>query len=544
MSTSDLFSILEAGGARYSAHTFDFSIDLNAILERLSPFARFFFVYGNEEKGKQLEIEQIYLPRWSEDPALLEQFEKLTNDQQLEVLCLFTAPIHESRHHFDMVLTPFGARFYFTLAQEYLDFQLFSPCLLQNQELIQPGPLVELHERLSKTERTIPAEWKERWDAVSRQILTFGACIDFRGIHPSVKSIARDPTDTHRFLGMEMERVAINGLAVSFSPKTRPDWYMRASALLEGRAVIASLSWMIWNLEGYEELGPLLSRYVSTLYPPDENYDYRFLLDIAAAWMGCSTVEDAFQKFDFTTIRNILFMVDSAAWFGLHAPIKVRDGQVMNENLFFRFIYALQEMEKAYDRGYDGSPLDLLSEIEVLERAKTWNLFTFDQAITNSVNFLRQALENTLPQIWQTEIKEHFREIFHQLEVALSIRLKEGGYVTPLAAAYRGNLLLYLEKEYRFLTKPYSPKAWVKDWFEFRNESFFTADSVSRRRRRLAGQFGLAEVVISCECGVMISAAVPKWRTHHSIECGRCKKVIKLGQGDLTWIAVPDEEEE
>ena len=108
--TSDLFAILEAGGARYSAHTFDFAIDLKAIIKRLSPMARMFFLFGNEEKGENLVVEQIYLPRWVEDPDLLQQFTRLTSDEKLEVLCLFTAPIHEARHHFDMVLTPFGAR--------------------------------------------------------------------------------------------------------------------------------------------------------------------------------------------------------------------------------------------------------------------------------------------------------------------------------------------------------------------------------------------------------------------------------------------------
>ena len=147
-----------------------------------------FFLFGNEEKGENLVVEQIYLPRWVEDPDLLQQFTRLTSDEKLEVLCLFTAPIHEARHHFDMVLTPFGARFYFTLAQEYLDFQLFSPFLLQNQDRIQPGPLVEFAERLANIGNAVPAEWKKQWDAVLRQILGFGPCIDFRGIHLTVNT--------------------------------------------------------------------------------------------------------------------------------------------------------------------------------------------------------------------------------------------------------------------------------------------------------------------------------------------------------------------
>lgn len=133
--------------------------------------------------------------------------------------------------------------------------------------------------------------------------------------------------------------------------------------------------------------------------------------------------------------------------------------------------------------------------------------------------------------------------MFDQIKDALTIRKSEG-YVTPLAAAYKGNLLLYMDAQYRFLWRPYSPKPCVKDWFDFRNESFFKVESVTRRKRRLAGQFGLAELVIPCDCGMVLSQAVPKWQRNNKVVCGHCSKVHELRSEDVTRISMPEDDEE
>src|SRR5436190_16000838 len=60
---------------------------------------------------------------------------------------------------------------------------------------------------------------------------------------------------------------------------------------------------------------PVLSQYLTTIYPPGENYGYRYLLDICVAWLGSTSLERALQEREPEIIRKILFMVDAAAWF-------------------------------------------------------------------------------------------------------------------------------------------------------------------------------------------------------------------------------------
>jgi hypothetical protein len=535
---------LEALGAKYPAHTFDFTLDVGGLVTEFSPATRFFFSLANKGKGRALELAQIYLPRWPDDPDLLTQFNRLKEDEKLEALCLYTIPIHEIRHHADMVLTPFGVGFYLGLAAEYLGFQKFSPFLLQNQDFIQAGALRDLDARLETLgQQAIPQEWSSAWKAFKQQTLKFEACTDFRGMEPVTNGVVRDPGHVMKVLGLEFEKVVIHGVASSFARKGRERWFMRASTILEGRAVIASLQWILWNLEGHPKVGDYLARYVRALYPAEGHHDYRCLLDLAAAWMGHQNIEDAFEKIEPGIISNILFMVDSAAWFALQAAIKVKAGGQLQENLFLRFLYALQEMELAYDRGYGGSPLELLPKIEALPRAKDLGFYPLADGVASTLEFLRTARAQLLNKIWNVEVRGHFDHIFGQLERALSLRLRQG-YVTPLAAADRGCPMLYIDQDHRFLLEPHQPGRWVAEWFRFRNESIFTPDSRARKQKHLAGQFGLAEVSIQCSCGVLIAAAVPKWREEHRIPCGRCQKVHELRSQDLRFIAIPEELEE
>ncbi len=542
MTRAELLSLVESDAAQYAAHTFDFTFDTAAILSRLSIRARAFFAFAQENKAPPLQVPEIYLPRWVEDPPLVEQFERLTEDERLEVLCLYTAPIHEFRHHADMVLTPFGARFHIQLAAEYLAFQVLSPFLLQNQEMMPPGPLKALETQMQALGQSVPAEWQPIFSNFKRQVLSFEACTDFRGMIPMGSATVRDPRAVMRVLDFEMEQVTVNGLAVTFSPKSKPNWYLRASTLLEGRAVIASLSWILWTLEGYENLASSASAYIETLYPPDENDDYRFLLDVAARWMGAATIEEGLAQQDPALVRRILFMVDSAAWFALHAPTKEAQGQRVNENLFRRFFFALQEMEQVYDRGYAGSPLKLLSTLETSERAQKFSVMPLTQGVESTLDALRQARGEVLPRLWQQEMRDHFLYVFDQLTTALEIRLEQG-YVAPLAAAHEGNLLLYVDSKHRFLLEPYHPKRWVGEWFRFRNQSIFRPDSAASKRRHLAAQFGLAELAIPCACGVLLSTLVPKWGAQHAVTCEHCGRRHGLEAGNIRWIATGPEPE-
>src|SRR5437867_12583483 len=53
-------------------------------------------------------------------------------------LCLYTVPIHEFRHHGDLVLTPAGAQFYLGLAAEHSNFSSYLPFSCSNRASFRP----------------------------------------------------------------------------------------------------------------------------------------------------------------------------------------------------------------------------------------------------------------------------------------------------------------------------------------------------------------------------------------------------------------------
>lgn len=539
MKTSDLFARLESAGARYPAHTFDFTLDITPMIEGLSPNADLFFYYANEEgnEGKYLTIQQLYTSRWCDDSFLLDHFDKLSEDEKLEILCLYTVPIHEFRHHLDFVLTPFGAYFYLSLAQEFLSFQNLSPFLLQNQKIIPKGVIKSLDVHLETLGQTIPSEWHDEWIIFKRKVLEFEACADFRGIEPELSSVTRDvngQTIRAHLLGFEFEMVTINDLECSFSPKHRPSWYMRAATLLEGRAILESLLWIMDTLEGYPHLGRVLANYISTLYPADGNYDYRFMLDLAAGWIGCESIEKCLESEDLKILRKVFYVIDVAAWFALHGALKVKDGQTYHEDCFMRLIYALHELEIAYYNGSQFDPFDLLLQIEQSEPARQIGLFPIEQGLKTTLEVLTETGRGIINEIWQAEIREHFQYIFSQLETAL--RHRQGStYATPLGAPFYGNAILYIDKSLQFIGEEYTPGELVKEWFHFRNRSIFTPDTVLHVRKPLRALFGLAELVVVCDCGTVISTPVPKWkwRDHHRVVCPNCKRVNRIEPGKI-----------
>jgi hypothetical protein len=348
-----------------------------------------------------------------------------------------------------------------------------------------------------------------------------------------------DDEITMRAIDRDFRLVKVNGLALSLSPVDRQDWYMRASTLLEGRGVIASLLWAIEALADDPSLPGALEAYVERLYPPDAPYDYRFVLDLAAAWMGTPTFEDALRKGDWGSLRNVLHLIDVGAWFGLNGAVRKTPDGLARNNPFLRFVYALQELDRAASAGTRRTTLELLRDFDDQERGQDLGFISIDRALSNVLEALAAA-ENHLGEIWNREMREHFAHVFGVLGRALRRRVPEG-YKSPLAAPPDGNVIRWLGGPNQFLLDAHEPGRWVHDWFRFRNRALFAPGGIWTLER-LREQFGLAELVIPCECGALVSAAVPKFRDHHRVECPNCKRPHDVGAGDVRWIVEPPED--
>jgi hypothetical protein len=537
---SELLERLDELGARFAPHAYDFTLDLGPMLAASSPGARSFFAYANEEKGPAITLDRLYEPAWRDDPTLLRRFSRLDLEEQVEVLTLYSVPIHENRHHVDFSMTTFGAEFYLLLASEYLTFQQLSPYLLQNQEVIPRGPLRRLESHLDALGRTIPQEWQPRWAEFEGGLRSFEAGYDFRGVNPETnRARTRESDGRVHVLGRHFVPVTVNDLVWSLAPVDRTGWYMRASTLHETRAVSASLLWILAALEGEPSLGGALTAYVACHYGPDAPYDYRFTLDMAACWLGAATFEDLLEAEAWEALRSVLYLLSVAGWFALNGAVKrTPEGQLVRNNPFLRFVFALQELDLAYRDGAKVPAVELLRDFDRQQRAQGLGFLPVEQALVNALRELDAAANSTVPQIWHRGVRKHFAHVFDVVTRALRQRLDEG-YMSALAAPADGNPIPWLGGPNEFLIEQYEPDRWVGEWFAFRNRSLFTPAGIWTRDR-LREQFGLVELAIPCDCGAMISAPVPRWREHHAVHC-HCGRIHRVSAGDVTHIPVPHE---
>ena len=268
--------------AAFSPHRFDYTLDIGPLVAALSRPALTFYWTANFEHiddDDRLDPEKLWAYRFCDDPSLLAAFLALSDSDRTQVLTVYTLGLHEGRHLLDCTSTPFAARFYTMLAQEYLMFQRCSPYLLQHQDTVPAGPVGTLSQRLADAGKAIPEEERPYWDSFTATLANLQGAIDIRGVAaPRTDGVAADEPPV-RVGGLSYQAVRVRDRVVTYEPSSHPGWYLRASTLLEGRAVIASLLWTIDTLGLGVPAGEILHSYLRSNYGPGKSYDYRFLLD-------------------------------------------------------------------------------------------------------------------------------------------------------------------------------------------------------------------------------------------------------------------------
>jgi len=539
----DFHKVLQRlGAATYSPHRFDFAIDVNPLVDALSPTASAFFF--EETAGLQanggVSPERLYERRWQDYPEVLSEFLELEETAQVELLTLYTVPLHESRHHIDFLTTPFGARFYSMLAQEYMAFQESSPFLLQNQEIISPGAVGQLADRLAKTE--VPADWRESWSFFRATVENLLATVDTRGLEPDrSRAVEVDESPAH-VSGMEFHPVSLFGRARSYRVERRPGWYMRASTLLEGRAVVQSLLWIIDSLGAETPVtNDVLRAYLHANYGPGTGYDYLFLLDLAASWLGDRDFDHMLRR-PTVTVLSMLHLVDNAAWYALNAGFHSGPGgELRPENMFERFLFALRALREAF-RERDVSPYGILMAAESSDGALKTGVVPTPVALESAVALVRGMGEH-LGRIWQRQMARHFAAIFSVLTNTLT-RRHGAGLAFGAGAPANGIGIYAIDQDtYVDLFRAYTPDKWVNEWFDFRNRCLFTPTSSKMTLAYLREQFGLAEVGVNCECGWLLSRPVPKWRIETTVTCQNCGRQHSITAANTRVIAIPEDVE-
>lgn len=522
--------------ASYSPHRFDFEITIDA--RELSPMAGYVYQLAHEDQARQgeMSIFDLYRTPMHEDSLTFDTFLRLELHEQTELMTFYTRPLHEARHHIDFVSTPFGVRFYTLLAEEYLCFQRASPYLLGHQDVISPGPLRKLHDRLEKAGREVPPEWRQAWTQFLAVLSRLQATTDTRGLEARADEVVPNPDLELTLCGMTFREVRVSETSRSYELKDRPGWYMRSATLLEGRAVAESLLWMIHTLGECDGLGQILAAYVEENYPNTAPADYRFVLDLAASWLGEPSIEEALRKRLPIEIRSALHLIDNAAWFALHGGYHQQDLGWAPENIFTRFLFALRTLEAAVAARVETTPYATLADVEASALASQFGILPTDRAMTTALSVLRASRATALPELWQSDMAGHFERVYGVLEEVL-VHREGSGLAFQAGAPADGNCLLALDGAVAAtcLTR-YDPSTWVDQWFDFRNRAMFTPSTTNMTLTYLRRQFGLAEVLFPCECGGLVSFEVPRWKDVYDLTCPHCSRAYHERREDMLTI--------
>ena len=446
-----------------------------------------------------------------------------------------SAPNRLCWRHSSNCCTPFGARFFGLLAQEYESFEQCSSFLLDNQEKITPGALRGFTERLKVAEGFIPQAWHAHWEKFTEASFWLQATDDVRSDGPdsSTTPVPGPPLVLGR---LEFQPVTLfDGTAPSYTLSGQPHWYMRTITLMEGRAVVESMMWIMDSLG--PEHGPRLAEaYLQANYG-NALYDYRFLPDVAANLCGAPTVADAFRQYG-RRFATPLWLVDHAAWYALHAGM--RKGEQGSppfrlDTMFFRFFFAVDAFVR--DARLDVTPEKTLLDAAHTDLARDAGIVPMADTLTTTLTFV-EAVEKRVADISNDEMRNHLLDKLYLIRENLKRRI-DAGYAFPAAAPNHGNCLAELDKETSqalFYTR--QPGQWVADWFEFRTKCLFTPTLATLTLRHLRRQFGLSTVLVNCDCGALVSYVAPLRRRGYRFSCPGCGRAHDLESSEMTMIRV------
>ncbi|MGH9905817.1 MAG: hypothetical protein ACRD8U_09590, partial [Pyrinomonadaceae bacterium] len=320
-------------------------------------------------------------------------------------------------------------------------------------------------------------------------------------------------------------------------PAERPDWYIRPSTILEARAVIVALLWILDQIEEKPGIGADAAALMRVLYQDEGKDDYRLLLDLVAGLVDAETIVDALENRPAGLVRNALQLADYAAWYALHAGPPRLDGWRTGEIMAIRLCYALANLSRKASQGVQIEPLSFLAHLDGRDHAVKLGIEPVEPVLERCIELVGKTVPDTVYSLWQEQVRRHFEHVMVVLESQLKQRLGFG-YWSPLASSADGNILTKLGSEQAELFTPYKPGPWASDWFEFRRRSFFSPDLVSSVSKRLRAQFGIDMITVNCECGALNDVPVPRWRKRHSFNCQQCGKSYYLEDGELTKIYV------
>jgi len=476
------------GAAAYMPRAVRFDFAYDQLWNGLSQAARVFCrIAIDPDKPPKPTLNELYGRVWANDRLIIKAFDKLSDEEKAEVLGFFTFEIHELTHHIDFLITPYGTNFHSKLFREFIAFQNVVPLLLNEDIPLPSGRWVDWNPQ----EQLQPAELYQSWKGLRDIMLTLEALGD-GGMRPHADAIMPGWGDNTRpvsILNRTFRRVTVRGFLVTLGTTEDKNWYLGPATILETRAVVHCLRWIIHLLGNSERARGALLLYLDSFV--DSN-DYSILLDVLASGFGKRDFRDLAASTPVELLQMPLMIVDAACWYALQAPPPMPDCTAVRSSPVVRLIYALRYIVKCYQEEKTfASMADVLASMDAAEHAVDFDLCPIEDILQFSLKFVRH-LKSMTPQITSAVFRSHFEYVLNVQEPHLARRLGKG-YVSYVGMPENGHPIFGMssdEEAHGLSFQDYTPDSKVGEWFTFRHRLLYMNSNSDQVRSELVRYFG------------------------------------------------------
>lgn len=425
--------------------------------------------------------------RWTDHDILIRHYWRMDPDQRAEALGVVCFLVHESTHHVDHLITPFGADFHIACLKDALAFKTFAKHLLDAPDCLSNRPLV-LEPSVHRS-HPIHSAWRElglftkRTDAWQHTWIT------------KVEEGWDKEKRVFSLMNRPLEAVTVNNFFYTMRPPGSR-MYLGPVAILEARAMMHSLCWILFTL-GYdhsaEEIQPHpknslkdeLFLFMQTFYRREElRPEYRLVIDLFAGLWGMESFEGLIQNMSVQYLFSAVLLIDGLCWYALQSPPSTCDVHEINKSPVARLLLAMIYLQDKIlpaaskdEKVRRGSTVEMLTEIEQSSFIRRRYLLPVEDCLKVTSVEIQKCIDLGYSNL-NSSLREHFDRLLRIQQKQIGIRSTHG-YNSFLGLPGTGNPALgehhYVssESEARALLQGFQARPQLSAWFTARENLLY-----------------------------------------------------------------------
>ncbi|HEY1936404.1 MAG TPA: hypothetical protein VGJ33_00535 [Candidatus Angelobacter sp.] len=425
--------------------------------------------------------------RWTDHTFLIDKYWQMDSKCRAEALGVVSSFVHETTHHVDHLITPYGAAFHIGSLKESLAFKTFATHLLEAPDCLSNRPLI----------LEPPIQCSHHMQVAWRELRRFTEYMD-AGQHTWITRIEEGWGKEKRLFSLmnrTLEAVTVNDFLYTVRPPGTT-MYLGPVAILEARAMMHSLCWILFTL-GYDHsaeeipthpknpLNDELLLFMHTFYRREElRPEYRLVIDLLSGIWGQECFEDLIQNMSIQYLFSAFMLIDGLCWYALQSPPSACDVHEINKSpvarLLLAMIYFEDNVALAVSKGDKfrcESTAAMLTEMEQSSYMRERHLLPVADCLKVTLDEGKRCIFLGYDDL-KVSLREHFDHLLRIQQTQMTIRLTHG-YNSLLGLPQTGNPALgahpYVssESEARDLLQGLHAGPELTDWFTARENLLY-----------------------------------------------------------------------